>query len=89
MSAPEGHHIIFIQESIMARQTQKKNASIHQFELRKRLQDAVAGGRHFVTVTTLDPASGKLDHYYVWENFPEADVIPSLAHMATQIDRER
>lgn len=65
----------------------EKNSSINQFEVRKKLQEAFGKGRYFITVTTLDPETKQLNHYYAWESFPTDDVIPSLGHIAQQIDK--
>ena len=62
------------------------NANISQFELRKKLQEALQNGRYFITVTVLENDKKTLKHYYTWENFPADDVIPTLGHIATEID---
>ena len=63
------------------------NNSINKFEIRKKLQDAFGKGQYFITVTTLDSETNKLDHYYAWDNFRKDDTIPSLGHIAEQIDK--
>ena len=62
------------------------NNSINQFEVRKHLQEAFANGSYLITVTVLDKEKQKLVHYYAWDNFPLDDVIPSLGHIAGQIE---
>ena len=62
------------------------NHSISQFEMRKKMQEALQSGRYFITITYLDDKV--LKHYYSWENFPVDDVMPSLSHIAGKIDKE-
>lgn len=65
------------------------NSSVNQFELRKRLQDAFRQGRYMITITTFDPNKKQaLQHFWAWERFPFDDVIPSLGHIAGQIDEK-
>jgi hypothetical protein len=64
------------------------NKSINQFELRKKLQDAFRSGRYMITVTVHDEQTGKLNHFYAWDNFPADDVIPSLEHIALQVEAQ-
>ena len=48
-------------------------------ELYGKLEKAKGSGRLFVTVTYLDPF-GKLQHYWVTEDFPIADKTLSMKH---------
>ena len=63
-----------------------QNKTVSQFELRKKLQEALQSGKYFITVTYLNEDKKNLSHYFSWENFPVDDVIPSLSHIAMEID---
>ncbi len=63
-------------------------SNVSQFELRKKIQEAMLSGEYFITITTIDKKKKKLSHYYNWQNFPKDDVIPSLSHIVMQIDSE-
>ena len=65
-----------------------KNKSIGQFELRRKFSDAMHKGHFFVTISVLDRARKKIDHYYSFENFPHDELIHCLEHLALQIDKE-
>lgn len=60
--------------------------SVQEFELRKKLSQALKSGRYLVTVTYLDEESGKLNHYHLYNEFPTDDLLPSLSHIANEID---
>lgn len=62
-----------------------KNTSVQQLELRKRLQQAIEGGRYFITITTPNGDSPRLNHYWAWDNFPAIDVVPTLEHIAKEV----
>jgi len=62
--------------------------SVREFELRKKIQEALKSGRYFITVTTLDEETSKLQHYIIYNDFPDADLIPSLSYIATDIDEK-
>lgn len=64
------------------------NVNISQFELRKKIQEAMLSGKYFITITIFDKSKKKLNHYYNWQHFPEDDVIPSLSHIAIQVEKE-
>ncbi len=61
--------------------------SIEEFELRKKLQEAFRIGRYFITITVVEEEKKKLDHFYSYQNFPVDDLIPTLAHLAKQIEQ--
>lgn len=60
--------------------------SIQEFEMRKRLQEALRSGRYFITITRFEEDTGELKHYHIWNEFPTDDIIPSLSHIATEIE---
>lgn len=64
------------------------NTNVAQFELRKKMQEALLSGEYFITITTIDKANKKLNHYYNWQHFPIDDIVPSLSHMAMRIEAE-
>lgn len=59
--------------------------SVQEFELRKKLQAALKAGRYFITVTYVDEKE-QLQHYYICNEFPQADLIGTLGHVANEID---
>lgn len=63
-------------------------SSIAEFELRKKLAEAFKSGQYFITVTIYEPEEKKLAHFYSQMNFPNDDMIPSLAHIAGVIDEK-
>lgn len=65
----------------------EKSASVNQFELRKKLQEAFRANRYLITITVLEDGRKTLNHFYSYENFPVDDVIPSLSHIAMEIDK--
>jgi hypothetical protein len=58
------------------------------FELRRKLQEALAKDSYFITITYTEKAEGKLHHYYITQRFPKEDLIPALAHFAAEIDKD-
>lgn len=63
-------------------------STVQEFELRKKMQEALKSGRYFVTITRLDEETNRLEHYHVWREFPTDDLIPSLSHIANEIEGE-
>lgn len=57
-----------------------------EFELRRQIADAVKKGKYLITVTVYDPETHQLQHHYSMKYFPIEDAIPSLEHLAGQID---
>lgn len=55
------------------------------FETREKIGNAMRKGRYFVTVTTYDEETGKLEHWYGYKNFPREDIMPTLEHLAKVI----
>ena len=64
------------------------NMNVSQFELRKKIQEALLSGEYFITITMVDKNKKKLNHYFNWQHFPQDDIIPSLSHIAMQIEAE-
>ena len=62
-----------------------KAKNIGQFELYKKLQEAVKSGRYMVTITTYDDKKRRLDHYTVTNHFPREDILPSLEACAANM----
>lgn len=60
-----------------------------EFELRKRLQEALASGSYFITVTRVVEEQGRLEHYYLTRDFPTQDIVPTLEHFAVQVEGQR
>jgi len=62
----------------------KEKSNMILFELRKKLQEAVASGRFFITITKVveEKDSRMLDHYTITNQFPTDDIVPSLEHFA-------
>jgi hypothetical protein len=59
--------------------------SVQEFEMRKKVQAALRSGRYFITVTYVDEQE-MLQHYYICNEFPQADLVGSLSHVANEID---
>jgi len=60
--------------------------SVEEFEMRKCLINALKGGRYFITVTDLSEDGKTLNHYHIYKDFPEEDLIGSLSFVALEIE---
>ena len=65
-----------------------KAKSVSQFELYKKLQEAVKSGSYMVTITAYNKKKKQLDHYTVTNNFPREDILPSLEVCASNMSDE-
>ena len=68
----------------MKKEKGKEKSNVILFELRKKLQEAVASGRFFITITKVieDKEKRLLDHYTITNQFPTEDIVPTLEHFA-------
>lgn len=48
------------------------------FEVRRKVVEALGTGRYVVTISTVNEETKKLDHYAVFKEFPTDDIFPSL-----------
>jgi len=55
-----------------------KVLSVLDFDVRKKVLEALAAGKYIVTVSTVNEKTGKLDHYAVFKEFPTDDIFPAL-----------
>lgn len=62
-----------------------KNRDVSDFELRKKLNEAIAKNRYFITITIMD--GRQLHHFTTTRNFPVHDIIPTLEHIATEMEK--
>ena len=65
-----------------------KAENVGQFELYKRLQEAVKTGRYMVAITHFDNKEQKMHHYTMTNNFPKEDIINSLGQHALNMQNE-
>jgi hypothetical protein len=56
-------------------------------EMRKKIQEALVSGRFFIRISYVDGGSKdqQLQHYYMTQDFPREDIMPSIEHIAKQI----
>jgi len=65
-----------------------KAKSVSQFELHKKIKEALSGGSYMITITTCDRKEKKLEHYVATSNFPREDILPSLEACAGNMSDE-
>ena len=54
--------------------------TVLDFEVRKKMIEALKNGRYIITISVFNPAKKRHDHYAVFNNYPSAEIIPSLSH---------
>ena len=65
-----------------------KPKSVEQFELYKKLQEAVQGGSYLVAVTQFDKQKREMHHYTITNDFPKNDIIPALERHVLNLQKE-
>ena len=64
-----------------------KAKNVGQFELYKKLQEAVKCGSYMVTVTHFDKKEKQMHHYTATSNFPREDILLALeSHVVNMQD---
>jgi len=58
------------------------------FELYKKLQEAIKSGSYMVAITAYDKNKRKMNHYTVTRNFPREDILSSLEAHAGNMSGE-
>jgi hypothetical protein len=56
-----------------------------QFEIRKKLAEALNEGKYLITITRLDE-QGILQHYYAFENFKLDDLVPTMTKITADME---
>jgi len=55
-------------------------------EFEAKLKEAIESGSFFITISYADPSGNKqLHHYYIRNEFPSNDILPSLKHLTNEI----
>ena len=65
-----------------------KAKRVSQFELHKKIKEALSGGSYMITITTCDRKEKTLEHYAITNNFPREDILPSLEACAGNMTDE-
>ena len=61
---------------------------ITNLELRRKLGEALSSRGCMVTISWRDGDGKNLNHYTLTQRFPREDIIPSLEHIAGQMEAE-
>ena len=65
-----------------------KPKTVTQFELYKKLQEAVQGGSYLVAVTQLDKSKKQMNHFTITNDFPKDDIIPAFQSHVSNLQGE-
>jgi hypothetical protein len=58
-------------------------------EFEAKQKKAINSGRFFITITHVDPVDDKtLHHYYIRNEFPTEDILPSMKKLIKDIKRK-
>jgi len=54
-------------------------------KVKRTVNQAVTRGRYLIMITSINPKTNKLNHYWTTQNFPGEDIVSSINHLTANI----